>query len=79
MPMTFYSPEQTRRWSTRELAGLIDKAVSISFRPDGSSPNLGRVADAGIGRFGDAWVEFDDGGSVVWSRDEVSAIVIVED
>jgi hypothetical protein len=77
--MTTHLPEQTRHWSTRELGSLIGKQVSVSFRPDGSSPSSGVVADAGIGRFGQAWVEFTDGGSASWNRADISAIVVVED
>lgn len=79
MPMTFHSPDRTRGWSTRELGALIDRAVSVSFQPDGGSPQLGRVVDVDIGRFGTAWIEFDDGSSVSWQRDEVPATIIVED
>ncbi len=78
MSMAYYAPEVTRHWSTRELANLIDKTVSISFQPDGRQPHIGVVADAGIGRFGQAWVEFEGGGSATWSRDEVSVTIVVE-
>lgn len=75
---TRFAPDETRHWSTRELATLIGKTVSTSFRPDGLEPHTGVVVDAGIGRFGQAWVEFEGGGSAAWSRDEVSVTIIVE-
>lgn len=78
MPITRYGPEVTRNWSTRELGDLIDRDVSISVHPDGSEPQLGRVSDAGIGRFGRAWIEFDDGKSIEWDRSSVPATVLVE-
>lgn len=78
MPMTLYGPEKTRQWSTRELAALLDKDVSVSFRPDGSSATVGRVADAGVGRFGQVWIQFEGGASVTWDRDSMSATIIVE-
>jgi hypothetical protein len=77
LTVTTYQPDETRYWSTRELAALIDKRVAISFRPD-DRPEVRLVTDAGIGRFGQVWVEFDKG-SVAWSRDEVSASITVED
>jgi hypothetical protein len=82
MSVVRYGPEQTRYWSTRELGALIEKDVALSFLSDtpfGGSRELGRVADAGIGRFGQAWVEFADGKSAAWSRGEVSVTVFVEE
>jgi hypothetical protein len=75
---TTYDPSRTRYWSTRELADLIGKTVAISFRPDGVGPLSGRVVDAGIGRFGEAWIEVEGGGSVTWNRAEISATITVE-
>lgn len=74
---TVHLPEQTRAWSTRELGALIGKTVTILFRPDGD-PQRGVVVDAGIGRFGEAWIEFEKG-SAVWDRDDVSVTITVED
>jgi hypothetical protein len=77
--MTTYEPVETRAWSTRELAALIGEIVSVSFRPDGGKPlPAARVADAGIGRFGQAWIEFEGGGSAAWDRNQISVTITVE-
>jgi hypothetical protein len=75
---TDYTPDQTRDWSTRELAALIDKQIGVRFRP-GAQPQQGHVVDAGIGRSAQAWIEFAGGGSVAWDRDEISIWITVVD
>jgi hypothetical protein len=77
--MTTYEPTETRAWSTRELASLIDKIVGVNFRPDGKPMPFARVTDAGISRFGQAWIEFVGGGNVAWDRDQVSVTITVEE
>jgi hypothetical protein len=74
--VTTYEPVETRAWSTRELAALIDKKVTVSF---GGADHSGLVTDAGIGYFGQAWITFAGGGSVAYSRDEISTTITVED
>lgn len=70
---TIYGPAQTRHWSTVELDKLIGERVTVSapvtaypYRREAS----GTVAYASVGRAGRPFVEFTDGTSVDWSRDD---------
>ncbi|MET0417283.1 MAG: hypothetical protein ABW022_14825 [Actinoplanes sp.] len=64
--MTTFTPQQTRLWSTRELGRLIGRHIEITLN-GGSSDGV--VADAGIGRFGQVWVDYEGGGTESWDRD----------
>jgi hypothetical protein len=74
--VTTFEPRQTRDWSTRELAALIGKQVRIVV--GGWSALSGVVADASVGRFGQAFVDFTHGGSVSWDRHTDQATITVE-
>jgi hypothetical protein len=73
-----YEPAQTRAWSTRQLNAVIGTRVTVRSGV-GGKPQSGFVADAGIGRFAQAWIEFEDGGSVMWDRDQDPVTITVED
>jgi hypothetical protein len=75
---TVYPPAETHTWSTCELAALIDRTVTVDFSGDRSERPL-RVVDAGIGRFGQAWIEFSNGSSVAWNRDSEPVTITVEE
>ncbi len=75
--MTLYEPHQTREWSTRELAALIGKHITWTSAGAYNKPTEGVVADAGVSRFGQAWIEFADGSSVQWDRCATPAAITV--
>ncbi len=69
-----FEPVQTRAWSTKELGDLVGRLVAVRVR---GGRYRGVVTEAGIGRFGQAFVAFDDGSSVEWSRESEPASVFV--
>ncbi len=71
-----FEPAQTRNWSTTELGNLVGRLVAVRVR---GGRYRGVVTEAGIGRFGQAFVGFDDGSSVEWSRESEPASVFVHE
>jgi hypothetical protein len=64
--VAIFEPRQTRQWSTAELGWLVGRHVAINVS---GSEYAGVVAEAGIGRSGCPWVQFEDGKTVDWHRD----------